>query len=152
MLKVGFVGWRGMVGSVLMERMLAEKDFKGFEPFFFSTSNIGGAAPAIGMDAPKLLDARDAKMMAQLDIIVTCQGGDYTNEMHPTLLKSGWRGYWLDAASALRMQSESIIVLDPVNISVIKKGLSSGIKTFVGSNCTVAVMLMGLTGLFKNKL
>ena len=152
MLKVGFVGWRGMVGSVLMERMLAEKDFKGFEPLFFTTSNVGGVGPSIGFDTPALADAKNIDKLKQMDIIVTCQGGDYTNEVYPKLRQSGFSGYWLDAASALRMKENAIIVLDPVNLKVIKKGLKSGIKDYVGGNCTVSLMLMGLDGLFKNNL
>ena len=152
MLKVGFAGWRGMVGSVLMERMLAEKDFKGFEPFFFTTSNVGGQGPDIGFSTPALEDAKNIDKLKQMDIIVTCQGGDYTNEVYPKLRQSGWNGYWLDAASALRMKDNAIIVLDPVNLKVIKKGLKSGIKDYIGGNCTVSLMLMGLDGLFKNKL
>ena len=148
MLKVGFVGWRGMVGSVLMERMQDEDDFKGFEPIFFTTSNIGGKGPDIGIDIPPLEDAFDIKALSDLDIIISCQGGDYTKKIYPRLRKSGWKGFWIDAASTLRMDKESIIVLDPVNMSVIKSGLSSGIRSFVGGNCTVSLMLMALGGLF----
>ncbi|MDP6179364.1 MAG: aspartate-semialdehyde dehydrogenase [Desulfatiglandales bacterium] len=148
MLRIGFVGWRGMVGSVLMERMMAEYDFKGFEPIFFTTSNIGGKGPDIGLDIPPLKDAHDLKLISDLDIVLTCQGGDYTKRVYPELRKKGWKGYWIDSASALRMNDESIIVLDPVNRSVIDAGLSSGIKTFVGGNCTVSLMLMALSGLF----
>lgn len=148
MLKIGFVGWRGMVGSVLMGRMLDEKDFNGFEPFFFTTSNIGGKAPDIGLDAPPLEDAFDIQNLTKLDIIVTCQGGDYTKKVYPEIRENGWSGYWIDAASTLRLEDESIIVLDPVNEDVIDRGLSSGIKTYVGGNCTVSLMLMALSGLF----
>ena len=128
MLKVGFVGWRGMVGSVLMERMQDEDDFKGFEPIFFTTSNIGGKGPDIGIDIPPLEDAFDIKSLSDLDIIISCQGGDYTKKIYPRLRKRGWKGFWIDAASTLRMDKESIIVLDPVNMSVIKSGLYSGIR------------------------
>jgi len=148
MLKIGFVGWRGMVGSVLMDRMRTEGDFKGFEPVFFTTSNIGGTGPDVGMDIPPLNDAFDAELLSSMDVVVTCQGGDYTKNVYPELRKTGWNGYWIDSASALRMSDESIIVLDPVNRDVIDLALSSGIKTYVGGNCTVSLMLMGLSGLF----
>jgi aspartate-semialdehyde dehydrogenase len=148
MLKIGFVGWRGMVGSVLRERMLEENDFKGFEPTFFTTSSIGGKGPDIGLDIPPLKDAYDTQLLSSLDIVVTCQGGDYTNKIYPELRKSGWEGYWIDSASALRMEEDSIIVLDPVNRGVINSGLSSGVRTYVGGNCTVTLMLMALSGLF----
>jgi aspartate-semialdehyde dehydrogenase len=151
MKKVGFVGWRGMVGSVLMERMMAEGDFKGYEPIFFSTSQVGGAGPSLGFDVPPLKDASDLDALATLDIVVTCQGGDYTNAVYDKLRATGWNGYWIDAASALRMREDCIIVLDPVNRKVIDKGLRGGIKTFAGGNCTVSLMLMALDGLFKNK-
>jgi aspartate-semialdehyde dehydrogenase len=152
MIRVGFVGWRGMVGSVLMERMLAEKDFKGFEPVFFSTSQVGGNGPSIGMTVPPLKDANDIKELAKLDVIVTCQGGDYTNEIYDKLRADGFKGYWIDAASALRMRSTSIIVLDPVNRDVIDRGLTSGVKDYIGGNCTVSLMLMALAGLFRRNL
>jgi len=150
MLKIGFVGWRGMVGSVLMDRMREEKDFKGFEPLFFTTSNIGGKGPDVGMEIPPLRDAYDIQLLSTLDIIVTCQGGDYTKKVYPEIREKGWNGYWIDSASALRMDDDSIIVLDPVNRSVIDSGLSSGIKVFVGGNCTVSLMLMALSGLIAN--
>jgi len=152
MLKVGFVGWRGMVGSVLMERMMAEGDFKGFEPLFFTTSNVGGAAPSVGLPAPALMDAKDLTALAALDIIVTCQGGDYTSDVYPKLRAQGFKGYWIDAASALRMKDDAIIVLDPVNMNVIKKGLKAGVKDYIGGNCTVSLMLMALSGLFKKNI
>jgi len=152
MVRVAFVGWRGMVGSVLMDRMLAEKDFKGFEATFFTTSQVGGKGPQVGMDIPPLKDAYDVKALADADIVVTCQGGDYTKQVYPQIRAAGWKGYWLDAASALRMQADSIIVLDPVNQDVIDKGLESGIKNYVGGNCTVSLMLMGIGGLFKQGL
>jgi aspartate-semialdehyde dehydrogenase len=152
MIKVGFVGWRGMVGSVLMERMKAEGDFKGFEPLFFTTSNVGGPAPEVGLSAPPLVDARDIGRLAAMDIIVTCQGGDYTNEVYPKLRGQGFKGYWIDAASALRMKDDSIIVLDPVNLKVIRKGLRAGIRDYIGGNCTVSLMLMAMSGLFRKNL
>jgi aspartate-semialdehyde dehydrogenase len=135
-----------------MERMRAEDDFKGYEPLFFTTSNVGGAAPSIGLDVPPLADARDIAKLSTMDIIVTCQGGDYTNDVYPKLRGQGFAGYWIDAASALRMKDDSIIVLDPVNLKVIKKGLRAGIKDYIGGNCTVSLMLMALSGLFKKKL
>jgi len=141
-----------MVGSVLMDRMLAENDFKGFEATFFTTSQVGGKGPQVGMDIPPLKDAYDIKALADADIVVTCQGGDYTKKVYPEIRAAGWKGYWLDAASALRMQADSIIVLDPVNRDVIDKGLETGIKDYVGGNCTVSLMLMGIGGLFKQGL
>ncbi len=152
MVKVGFIGWRGMVGSVLMERMLSEKDFNGYEPLFFSTSQVGQKGPDIGIATPPLADANDVKSLSAMDIIVTCQGGPYTKEVYPKLRAAGWKGYWIDAASALRMEKDSIIVLDPVNRAVIDNGLANGIKDFIGGNCTVSLMLMGLGGLFADGL
>ncbi|MBS98553.1 MAG: aspartate-semialdehyde dehydrogenase [Oceanospirillaceae bacterium] len=153
MKRVGFVGWRGMVGSVLMQRMLEEKDFDHIaEPVFFTTSQVGAAGPDIGKDIPALKDARDIEELKQMDAIVSCQGGDYTTEVFAKLRESGWDGYWIDAASTLRMADDSLIVLDPVNLDVIKDGLSKGIKNYVGGNCTVSLMLMGLGGLFKADL
>src|SRR5690606_8757437 len=151
-MRVGFVGWRGMVGSVLMERMIAENDFDGIEAVFFTTSNVGGQGPDIGRDIPPLKDARAIDELAPMDVIISCQGGDYTNEVHPQLRKQGWKGYWIDAASALRMKDSSIVVLDPVNLNVIKDGLSRGVKDYIGGNCTVSLMLMGLGGLFREGL
>jgi aspartate-semialdehyde dehydrogenase len=148
MLRIGFIGWRGMVGSVLMERMLTEKDFKGYEPLFFTTSNVGGKGPEIGIETPPLKDAFNLSLLSGMDILVTCQGGDYTNKMYPELRNAGWKGYWIDSASTLRMDKDSIIVLDPVNRDVIDAGLSSGVKTYVGGNCTVSLMLMAVSGLF----
>jgi aspartate-semialdehyde dehydrogenase len=148
MLRIGFVGWRGMVGSVLMERMLSERDFKGFDPIFFTTSSVGGKGPDVGLDIPPLKDAFDLNLLGSLDIVVTCQGGDYTQKVYSELRKKGWTGYWVDAASTLRMEKDSIIVLDPVNRKVIDEGLGSGIKTYVGGNCTVSLMLMAVSGLF----
>ncbi|WP_273871251.1 aspartate-semialdehyde dehydrogenase [Serratia odorifera] len=153
MKNVGLVGWRGMVGSVLMQRMAEERDFDAIRPVFFSTSQHGSAAPAIGGQQNGMLqDAYDIDALAALDIIITCQGGDYTNEVYPKLRESGWQGYWIDAASSLRMQDDAIIILDPVNHAVIQQGLDKGIKTFVGGNCTVSLMLMSLGGLFANDL
>jgi aspartate-semialdehyde dehydrogenase len=149
-LRIGFVGWRGMVGSVLMGRMREEADFKDFEPTFFTTSNIGGEGPDVGIEIPPLQDAYDFERLSLQDIIVTCQGGEYTKKAYPEIRKQGWNGYWIDSASALRMKDESIIVLDPVNRSVIDSGLSSGIKDYVGGNCTVSLMLMALSGLLAS--
>lgn len=152
MLKVGFVGWRGMVGSVLMQRMQAENDYQGLEPVFFSTSQAGQDGPDIGMDVPTLQDAKDIDALAAMDVIVTCQGGDYTGEVYKPLRDSGWNGYWIDAASKLRMADDSMIVLDPVNRHVIDAELAKGTKTFCGGNCTVSLMLMALGGLFEADL
>ncbi|HID8414233.1 TPA: aspartate-semialdehyde dehydrogenase [Serratia marcescens] len=152
MKNVGFIGWRGMVGSVLMQRMTEERDFDAIRPVFFSTSQHGSAAPAFGGQQGTLQDAYDTDALSALDIIITCQGGDYTNEVYPKLRASGWQGYWIDAASSLRMQDDAIIILDPVNHAVIQQGLDKGIKTFVGGNCTVSLMLMSLGGLFANDL
>jgi len=152
MLKVGIVGWRGMVGSVLMARMREEGDFKQFDPLFFSTSQAGGKAPDFGRDAPPLADARSVEALKAMDVVLTCQGGDYTNEIFPKLRSAGWKGYWIDAASALRMKGDAVIVLDPVNMDVIKRSLAGGVHTYVGGNCTVSLMLMALHGLFKADL
>lgn len=149
---VGFVGWRGMVGSVLMQRMQDEGDFRFINPVFFSTSNAGGAAPSFADGASKLEDAYDVETLAKLAIIVTAQGGDYTAEVYPKLRDAGWGGLWIDAASTLRMEKDSIIVLDPVNRDVIDAGLARGVRDFIGGNCTVSCMLMGLGGLFRNGL
>ena len=152
MKNVGFIGWRGMVGSVLMQRMTEERDFDAIRPVFFSTSQHGLAAPTFGGQQGTLQDAYDVDALSALDIIITCQGGDYTNEIYPKLRESGWQGYWIDAASSLRMQDDAIIILDPVNRALIQQGLDKGIKTFVGGNCTVSLMLMSLGGLFANDL
>ncbi|WP_447895820.1 aspartate-semialdehyde dehydrogenase [Vreelandella sp. GE22] len=149
MLKVGFVGWRGMVGSVLMNRMQEDGDFNGIEPVFFTTSQVGQPGPDIGVDVPALKDAFDLEALKALDVIITCQGGDYTKKVYGDLRKSGWNGYWIDAASTLRMEDETTIVLDPVNRRVIDEQLAKGTKTFCGGNCTVSLMLMGLGGLFE---
>ncbi|MDB4977268.1 MAG: asd [Myxococcaceae bacterium] len=149
MKRVGLVGWRGMVGSVLMERMRAENDFALIEPVFFSTSQAGGKAPSIGKDVAPLADAYDIEALKQLDVIISCQGGDYTSAVHGKLRSAGYKGYWIDAASTLRMQDQAVIVLDPVNREVIDAGLKSGLKDYAGGNCTVSLMLMGLVGLFR---
>ena len=151
---VGFVGWRGMVGSVLMKRMLEENDFSDISPVFFTTSNVGGEAPTFDgtLEPSALKDAYDLNELRQHKIIVTAQGGDYTKEVHPKLRESGWEGLWIDAASALRMNDDAIIVLDPINRDVIDRGLESGVKDFIGGNCTVSCLLMGLGGLFKQGL
>jgi aspartate-semialdehyde dehydrogenase len=151
-MRIGFVGWRGMVGSVLMQRMLEERDFELLEPVFFTTSNIGGKGPAIGIDTPPLKNATDLGALASLDAIVTCQGGDYTNDVFASLRASGWKGYWIDAASALRMKDDAVIILDPVNREVIDAGLASGIRNYIGGNCTVSLMMMAMAGLFRNDL
>jgi len=152
MKRVGLIGWRGMVGSVLMQRMREEKDFDVIEPVFFTTSQAGKPGPNIGKDVPALKDANDVNELKNMDIIITCQGGDYTKEMYEKLRKTGWAGYWIDAASTLRMKDDSIIVLDPVNLNVIKDGIQKGIKTYVGGNCTVSLMLMAIGGLFQKDL
>ena len=149
MKRVGLVGWRGMVGSVLMGRMREERDFDHIDPVFFTTSNVGGKGPNIGKDVPALKDAMSIDDLKAMDIIITAQGGDYTKEVYPKLRAAGWNGYWIDAASALRMKDEAIIILDPVNKDVIKHGLANGVKTYVGGNCTVSLMLMAIGGLFE---
>lgn len=149
---VGLIGWRGMVGSVLMQRMHEEKDFDLFEPVFFSTSNAGGVAPAMAKNEKVLKDAYSIDELKKCDILISCQGGDYTLEVFSKLREAGWNGYWIDAASKLRMNDDALIILDPVNSDVIKNGLSSGIKNYIGGNCTVSCMLMGLGGLFQQDL
>lgn len=152
-MKVGLVGWRGMVGSVLMQRMVEEKDFDLIEPYYFSTSNAGGKAPDFGgKTAPALMDANSIDALKSMDTIITCQGGDYTNDVYPKLRASGWNGYWIDAASALRMEDDAVIVLDPVNDGVIRKALSNGVKNYIGGNCTNSILLMGVGGLFREGL
>ena len=146
---VGLVGWRGMVGSVLLDRMLAEGDFGLIEPVFFSTSNAGGSAPTIAKNETRLKDALDIAALRQCDIIITAQGGDYTTAIFPKLRAAGWNGHWIDAASSLRMQEDAVIVLDPVNLPVIKNALSKGGKNWIGGNCTVSCMLMGVGALYK---
>ncbi|PLX80496.1 MAG: aspartate-semialdehyde dehydrogenase [Desulfuromonas sp.] len=145
-MKVGIVGWRGMVGSVLLQRMQEEKDFDGIEPVFFSTSQAGQEAP---MGAGTLEDASNIDALSKLDVVITCQGGDYTKEVHPKLRQAGWSGYWIDAASSLRMEDNAVIILDPVNRKVIDNALDNGVKDFIGGNCTVSLMLMALGGLFE---
>ena len=149
---VGIVGWRGMVGSVLLERMRAEEDFKGLTTTFYSTSQVGQQGPDVGAGARLLADAYDSNALARHDCIITCQGGDYTKQILPALRERGWQGYWIDAASAKRMDEDSVIVLDPVNRAVIDRGIESGIKNFIGGNCTVSLMLLGLGGLFAEDL
>jgi aspartate-semialdehyde dehydrogenase len=148
-MKVGLIGWRGMVGSVLMQRMRAEGDFDLIDPFFFSTSQVGASAPVVGPNRQSVKDARSVNDLAQMDVLISCQGGDYTNEIHPKLRTAGWGGYWIDAASALRMRDDAVIILDPVNMDVIRNALASGVKNFIGGNCTVSLMLMAMGGLFK---
>ena len=152
MKKVGLIGWRGMVGSVLMERMQAENDFSMMESFFFSTSQTGGQAPKIKKANETILNAMDVKDLMRMDILVSCQGGEYTQEIFPLLRKEGWKGLWIDAASTLRMRDDSVIVLDPVNRGHIEKALHHGVKNFVGGNCTVSLLLIALHGLFKENL
>lgn len=149
MRKVGIIGWRGMVGSVLMERMHAENDFAGKEFRFYSTSQVGQDGPEINGTTYTLLEAKNIDSLAELDVILSCQGGGYTSDVYPALRKAGWEGYWIDAASTLRMEKDSVIVLDPVNRSVIDQALQNGVKNYIGGNCTVSLMLMGLAGLFE---
>jgi len=149
MKRVGLVGWRGMVGSVLMGRMQEERDFDHIEPVFFTTSNVGGKGPTVGRDVPPLKDAKSIEALQAMDIIVTCQGGDYTSEVFPKLRAAGWKGYWIDAASTLRMDKHAIIILDPVNRQVIENGIAGGVQNYIGGNCTVSLMLMALGGLFQ---
>jgi aspartate-semialdehyde dehydrogenase len=152
MKRVGLVGWRGMVGSVLMGRMQVEKDFDHIEPVFFTTSQVGGKGPAIGKDVPALKDAKNIDELKSMDIIISCQGGDYTNDVFPKLRAAGWKGYWIDAASSLRMADDAVIILDPVNQNVIESALAKGVKNYIGGNCTVSLMLMALAGLFNKGL
>ena len=152
MKRVGLIGWRGMVGSVLMQRMLEERDFDLIEPVFFTTSNVGGQGPSIGKDIAPLKDAYSIDELKSLDVILTCQGGDYTSEVFPKLREAGWKGYWIDAASTLRMHDDAVIVLDPVNRKVIDHQLDAGTLNYIGGNCTVSLMLMGLGGLFEHGL
>ncbi|MFZ4553274.1 MAG: aspartate-semialdehyde dehydrogenase [Burkholderiales bacterium] len=149
MKKLGMVGWRGMVGSVLMDRMRAEKDFALVDTTFFTTSNAGGAGPDVGHGSAPLQSATDIAALAEMDLIITCQGGDYTNDVYPKLRAAGWNGYWIDAASALRMADDAVIILDPVNRAVIDRALNDGVKNYIGGNCTVSLMLMALGGLYE---
>lgn len=148
MKRVGLVGWRGMVGSVLMGRMQQERDLDHVEPVFFTTSQVGGKGPAIGKDVPPLRDAKNIDELRVMDIIITCQGGEYTAEIFPKLRAAGWKGYWIDAASTLRMNDDAVIILDPVNLRVIKDALSKGVKNYIGGNCTVSLMLIAVGELF----
>jgi len=152
MKRVGLVGWRGMVGSVLMQRMREEGDFAHIEPVFFTTSNPGGKAPDFAIGAPPLKDAKNIDELKMLDIIISCQGGDYTTEVFPKLRAAGWNGHWIDAASSLRMKDDCVIILDPVNLDVIKDSLARGGRNWIGGNCTVSLMMMALGGLFKADL
>ncbi|HEX2197799.1 MAG TPA: aspartate-semialdehyde dehydrogenase [Burkholderiales bacterium] len=149
MLRVGIVGWRGMVGSVLVQRMREERDFDHVEPVFFSTSQAGGKGPDIGKAVETVKNATDLAELKKLPVIVSCQGGDYTNEVYPQLRRQGWKGYWIDAASALRMNDDAVIILDPVNMPLIRDAVARGVKNYIGGNCTVSLMLMGMAGLFQ---
>jgi len=152
MLRVGIVGWRGMVGSVLVQRMREERDFDLVEPVFFSSSQAGGKGPAIGRETGPVQSATDIGTLKSLPAIIACQGGEYTNEVYPKLRAAGWKGYWIDAASALRMKDDAVIILDPVNMPVIEGALASGVRNYIGGNCTVSLMMMGLAGLFRSDL
>lgn len=152
MMRVGFVGWRGMVGSVLMQRMREERDFDLIEPVFFTTSNPGGKGPDVGREVPLLKDAKDITELKLMDVVISCQGGDYTTDIFPKLRAAGWNGHWVDAASTLRMEKDAVIILDPVNRDVIDQALAAGSKNWIGGNCTVSLMLMALGGLFRENL
>lgn len=152
MKRVGLVGWRGMVGSVLMQRMVEEQDFDLIDPVFFTTSQVGGKGPSIGRDAPVLQDARAVDALKSMDIIISCQGGDYTTEVFPKLRAAGWNGHWIDAASSLRMQDDAVIILDPVNLNVIKDAIVHGGRNWIGGNCTVSLMLMAVGALYQRDL
>lgn len=153
MRKLGLVGWRGMVGSVLMQRMLEEGDFEQVDPTYFSTSSVGSKAPVLaGKDAGTLQDAMSIEALSRMDLIITCQGGEYTKEIFPRLRAAGWQGHWIDAASTLRMHDDAVIILDPVNLDVIKDALARGGRNWIGGNCTVSLMLMGIGGLFRQDL
>ncbi|MGC1522242.1 MAG: aspartate-semialdehyde dehydrogenase, partial [Steroidobacteraceae bacterium] len=152
MTEIGIIGWRGMVGSVLLDRMREESDFKFVRPTFFSTSQIGAAAPSVAGAAgfePRVMDANDIAALARLPVLISTQGGEYTDAIHPRLRAAGWRGYWIDAASSLRMRKDAVIVLDPVNLPVMQAALDAGIKDFIGGNCTVSLMLMAVGGLLR---
>ena len=148
-MKVGLIGWRGMVGSVLVQRMRAERDFDLIDPVFFSTSQAGGRGPALEGGSQPVKDARNIADLARTDVLISCQGSDYTNEIYPKLRAAGWKGYWIDAASALRMRDDAVIILDPVNMDLIRSALAGGVKNYIGGNCTVSLMLMAMGGLFK---
>jgi aspartate-semialdehyde dehydrogenase len=151
-MQVGIIGWRGMVGSVLVQRMREERDFDLVDPIFFSTSQAGGKAPSIGKTVPAVKDANDVNALAAMDILISCQGGEYTADIHPKLRKAGWTGYWIDAARQLRMADDAVIILDPVNRAVIDRAVDRGLKDFIGGNCTVSLMLMAMDGLFRADL
>ena len=148
-MNVGLIGWRGMVGSVLVQRMREERDFDQIEPVFFSTSQADAAAPAIGKRVAPVKNAKDLSELTAMDVLISCQGGDYTSEIYPKLRQAGWQGYWIDAASTLRMADDAVIILDPVNREVIERALERGVRNFIGGNCTVSLMLMAMTGLFR---
>jgi aspartate-semialdehyde dehydrogenase len=152
MKRVGFVGWRGMVGSVLMQRMREERDFDLIEPEFFTTSQLGGMGPDVGREVLSLKDAYNISQLKGMDIIISCQGGDYTSKVYKKLRKTGWAGYWIDAASTLRMEEGAVIILDPVNLPIIKQAVYDGEKSYIGGNCTVSLMLMAVGGLLKNNM
>jgi aspartate-semialdehyde dehydrogenase len=151
-MNVGLIGWRGMVGSVLVQRMREEHDFDTIDPVFFSTTQAGAAAPAIGKRVGPVKNAKDLSELTKMDVLISCQGGDYTTEIHPTLREAGWQGYWIDAASTLRMKDDAVIILDPVNRNVIDRALDRGVRNYIGGNCTVSLMLMAMTGLFRSGL
>jgi aspartate-semialdehyde dehydrogenase len=151
-MQVGLIGWRGMVGSVLVQRMREERDFDLIDPIFYSTSQTGAAGPSIGKPVAPVRDANDLGALKTADVLISCQGGDYTSEVYPKLRAAGWTGYWIDAASTLRMKDHAVIVLDPVNRGVIDKALDAGVTDFIGGNCTVSLMLMAMAGLFKEGL
>ncbi len=148
-MNVGLIGWRGMVGSVLVQRMREARDFDLIDPIFFSTSQAGAAGPSVGKSVPAVKDASDLRALAATDVLISCQGGDYTTQIYPALRHAGWQGYWIDAASTLRMKDHAIIVLDPVNRDVIDRGLEQGVRDYIGGNCTVSLMLMAMAGLFR---
>ena len=152
MLRVGIIGWRGMVGSVLVQRMREERDFDHLDPVFFSTSQAGGKGPDIGRPVEPVANANDVEALKKLPVLISCQGGDYTNEVHPKLRAAGWKGYWIDAASALRMKDDAVIILDPVNLGVIQTAVKGGTRDFIGGNCTVSLMLMAMAGLLERDL
>jgi len=151
-MNVGIIGWRGMVGSVLVQRMREERDFEAIDPVFFSTSQAGVAGPEIGKRVPAVKDAKAISELTAMDVLISCQGGEYTDEIYPKLRAAGWDGYWIDAASSLRMAADSVIVLDPVNQAVIDRALDQGVRNYIGGNCTVSLMLMAMAGLFREGL
>jgi aspartate-semialdehyde dehydrogenase len=150
MVRAGIIGWRGMVGSVLVQRMREERDFDQIEPVFFSTSQAGGKAPEVGKPVEPVKNAMDLAELKKLPVLISCQGGDYTSEIYPKLRREGWKGYWIDAASALRMNDDAVIILDPVNMPLIERAVAKGVKDFIGGNCTVSLMLMATAGLFEH--